>query len=133
MCWLPLVNNFRNNLGGSSSWLDSRSQGARTGLDWVCSLVRVLLLALWKEFPGPALYPFMGPPGVNSDWFLVESLEKTLWETKKKKKKKKTLETFFFLFGRLAWMKNHYYYFFGRCRCIDGKDGGVKGSDGNLA
>ena len=103
MCWLPLVNNFRNNLGGWSSWLDSRSQGARTGLDWVCSLVRVLLLALWKEFPGPALYPFMGPPGVNSDWFLVESLEKTLWETKKKKKKK-TLETFFFFF-LVVWLE----------------------------
>ena len=103
MCWLPLVNNFRNNLGGWSSWLDSRSQGARTGLDWVCSLVRVLLLALWKEFPGPALYPFMGPPGVNSDWFLVESLEKTLWETKKKKKKNFRNFFFFFLVVWLEW------------------------------
>ena len=103
MCWLPLVNNFRNNLGGSSSWLDSRSQGARTGLDWVCSLVRVLLLALWKEFPGPALYPFMGPLGVNSDWFLVESLEKTLWETKKKKKKKNFRNFFFFFL--VVWLE----------------------------
>ena len=35
---------------GLACWLGSRSQGTCIRLDWVCSLVRVLLPVLWKEF-----------------------------------------------------------------------------------
>ena len=42
----PFAMNILGNPGGWPSWLGYWSQGACTGLDWVCSPVQVLLPAL---------------------------------------------------------------------------------------
>ena len=79
---------YCSNPGGWSSWLGSRSQGVCIGLDWVCSPVRVLLPAPWKEFSGPALYLFVGPPTRTAISFWLKALRIYCGKPKKKEKKK---------------------------------------------